>query len=60
MPEKKSQVLSDDERAKRIRETAREHGTDNDPASFERAFAAVARGSRKPKTPGKESKRSKD
>jgi hypothetical protein len=34
-------------RAKRIREAAREHETDNDPASFERAFAEVARGARK-------------
>jgi hypothetical protein len=40
MPAKKTSI-SDAERAKRIREAAREHGTDNDPASFERAFAAV-------------------
>ena len=39
---------ADAERAKRIREAARESATDNDPASFERAFAAVARAS-KPK-----------
>jgi hypothetical protein len=39
------------ERTKRIREAAREHKTDNDPASFERAFAAVARGAHKPKKP---------
>jgi hypothetical protein len=36
------------ERLKRIRDAAREHETDNDPASFERAFAAVAKGGRKP------------
>jgi len=40
MPAKKSR-LTDAERAERIRETAREVGTDNDPASFERAFRAV-------------------
>jgi hypothetical protein len=38
MPAKK-EPLTDAERAKRIRETAREVGTDNDPASFDRAFA---------------------
>ena len=42
MPTKKAS-LTDAERAKRIRETAREVGTDNDPASFERAFAAVVK-----------------
>jgi hypothetical protein len=42
MPEKKA-TLTDAERAKRIRDAAREHETDNDPASFERAFAVVAR-----------------
>ena len=51
MPAKKSQI-SDDERAKRLHEAAREHETDNDPGSFERAFAAVARGGHKPKKPG--------
>ena len=43
MPSKKA-TLSDVERAKRIREAARELETDDDPVSFERAFAAVARG----------------
>jgi hypothetical protein len=47
MPRKK-ETLSDAERAKRIRETAREIGTDNDPKSFERAFITVVRS--KPKT----------
>jgi hypothetical protein len=42
MPVKKAS-LTDAERAKRIREAAREHETSNDAASFERAFAAVAR-----------------
>jgi hypothetical protein len=42
MPAKKHQ-LSDAERAKRIREAAREAETSNDPADFERAFAVVAR-----------------
>ena len=41
MPAKKT-TLTDAERAKRIRETAREVGTDNDPASFDRAFDKVA------------------
>jgi hypothetical protein len=40
MPAKKTQLL-DSERAKRIRETAREVGTNNDPASFDRAFEKV-------------------
>ena len=40
MPEKKSS-LSEDERAERIRDAARKHETDDDLASFERAFAAV-------------------
>ena len=40
MPPKK-RTLTDAERAKRIREIAREVGTDNDPASFERAFEKV-------------------
>ena len=48
MPTKKI-ALTDAERAKRIREAAREHGTDNDPAAFERAFAAVERGAQKSK-----------
>ncbi len=45
----KQSKLTDAARAKRIREAAREHETDSDPASFERAFAAVARGVHKPK-----------
>jgi hypothetical protein len=48
MPAKKKE-LSDAERAKRIRDAARDHETSNDPASFERAFAAVARGAQKTK-----------
>jgi hypothetical protein len=42
MPAKKT-TLTDAERAKRIRETAREIGTDNDPESLERAFKKVVR-----------------
>jgi hypothetical protein len=42
MPAKKTN-LTDAERAKRIRETAREIGTDNDPQSLERAFETVVR-----------------
>jgi hypothetical protein len=40
MPAKRTS-LTDAERAKRIRETAREIGTDNDPESLERAFKKV-------------------
>jgi hypothetical protein len=40
MPVKRHE-LTDAERAKRIRETARKIGTDNDPASFDRAFRRV-------------------
>jgi hypothetical protein len=40
MPAKKTK-MTDAERAKRIRETAREIGTDNDPKSLERAFKQV-------------------
>lgn len=40
MPEK-GEKMSDVERAKRIREAAREAVTDNDPASFDRAFERV-------------------
>jgi hypothetical protein len=42
MPAKQTK-LTDAERAKRIRETAREIGTDNDPESLERAFKKVVR-----------------
>jgi hypothetical protein len=42
MPAKKSRI-TDEERAKRIAEAARELGTDNDPASFDRAFAKVVK-----------------
>jgi hypothetical protein len=51
MPNKKTN-LTDAERAKRIRETAREIGTDNDAEALERAFKKVVhpKGSaRKPK-----------
>ncbi len=57
MPAKKTK-LTDAERAKRIRETAREIGTDNDPESLERAFKKVVcpKGARQdrdaPKTSG--------
>jgi hypothetical protein len=42
MPKKKT-VMTEAERAKRIRETARVIGADNDPKAFERAFVKVAR-----------------
>jgi hypothetical protein len=55
MPATKT-ILTGAERAKRIRETAREAETDNDPASFEWAFSAVVRGAEKPKKPRPEKK----
>jgi hypothetical protein len=53
---KKKEVLSDEERSKRILDMAQDAGVDNDPASFERAFAAVERGIRKPKKQEQEKK----
>jgi hypothetical protein len=47
MPAKKAS-LPDAERAKRIRELAREAETENDPASFQRAFERVVRAPLKP------------
>jgi hypothetical protein len=38
---RKTHILTDEERAKRIRETAKEIGTSNDPEDFERAFRRV-------------------
>ena len=49
MPAKQTK-LSDVERAARIRETARGIATDNDPASFDRAFAKIVH---PPKHPAK-------
>ena len=43
MPAKKTQ-LTDEERAKRIRATAREIGTDESHKAFDRAFKAVVSG----------------
>lgn len=43
--------LTDKERTKRIREAARELETDNDPKSFERAFAAVVKAPAKAEKP---------
>ncbi len=42
MPKKKT-VLTEQDRAKRLREAARELETDNDPGSFERAFGKVVK-----------------
>ena len=41
MPKKKT-ILSDAERAKNLRETAKKHGTSDDPKDFEKAFKKVA------------------
>jgi chorismate mutase len=51
VPSKKGKPITDEERAKRILEAAREQETDNDPASFERAFASVVSAPQKPKKP---------
>lgn len=40
MPAKKT-ILTDAERAKRLREAARERETGNDPADFEQAFRKI-------------------
>jgi len=45
---KKKHTLSEEERRKRIRETAREIGTSDDPKDFERAFKKVTAKSPKP------------
>jgi hypothetical protein len=42
MPAKKQQI-TDEERAKRIREAASELETSNDPKDFERAFDKIAK-----------------
>ena len=42
MPAKKT-VLTDAERAKRIREAAAKYGTSNEPKDFERAFKKVVK-----------------
>lgn len=46
MPAKKS-TLTDEERAKRIQDAAREVGTNNDPDAFDRAFRKVMKGGKK-------------
>ena len=38
---RKQHIITDEERAKRIRETAREFGTSNSPKDFDRAFEKV-------------------
>ena len=47
MPPKKK-ALTDAERAKRIRKTAREAETSNDPKEFERAFEVVPKPTPRP------------
>jgi hypothetical protein len=51
MPAKKHPI-TDAERAKRIRETAREIGTSNSPKDFDRAFKTITREPPKPKQEG--------
>jgi hypothetical protein len=51
MPAKQTN-LTDAERAKRMRALAREAGTDNDPASFDRAFDRVIRPAQAAKAEG--------
>jgi hypothetical protein len=55
MPAKKEQI-TDAERAKRIREAARELETSNDPVDFERALAKAARPLEKKKEPPQQKK----
>jgi hypothetical protein len=50
MPAKKHQI-TDEERAKRIREAARALETSNDPKDFERAFDKVAKPKDERKSP---------
>ena len=53
MPAKKT-TLTDAERAKRIRETAREVEADNDPATLDRALGKIIEANRQsPKPSGK-------
>jgi hypothetical protein len=47
MPAKKQQI-TDEERAKRLRETAREIGTSDNPEDFELVFKRVTRAPTKP------------
>ena len=54
-PAKKTQI-TDAARAKRIRETAREIGTSNDPKDFERAFAKVTKQATEAPEPAAKSK----
>jgi hypothetical protein len=55
MPQKKT-TLTDADRAKRMRALAREAGTSNDPASFDRAFDRVVRPAQAMKAEGGERK----
>jgi hypothetical protein len=41
MPAKKTATLTDAERAKRMRELARETGADNDPATLDQALRKI-------------------
>jgi hypothetical protein len=49
MPKKKN-VITDEERRKRLRETARELETSNDPKDFESAFKKVVTPTRQSKS----------
>ncbi len=55
MPAKKDQI-TDEERAKRIREKAREIGTSNDAAAFNRAFEKVVKPASEPPKPQNQKK----
>ena len=50
----KKQHITDEERAKRLRELARESGTSNSPEDFERAFKKVVPKPPSPKHPDQE------
>ena len=55
MPAKKT-TLTDEERATRIRQTAREAETSNDPSAFDRAFGAVVKPAPTPEKPSTQKK----
>lgn len=51
MPAKKDPPLSDEERAKRIREASEALGADESPEAFEKAFKGVMRAPPQPQKP---------
>jgi hypothetical protein len=58
VPAKKTASLTDVDRAKRMRELAREAGADNDPATLDRALGKIAERRPEPMKAGESKKRS--